>query len=93
MRSVVINQPATYPARPIHGALISGFVAVHLDKSVFPARYLRQLRDINYEIDLDAELVRDNPPALFRALHELLRVREQLMDFLWTEEKWNSWKW
>lgn len=89
MRSVVINQPATYPARPIHGALVSGFVAVHLDKSVFPARYLRQLRDINYEIDLDAELVRDNPPALFRALHELLRVRERLMDVLWTEEKWN----
>lgn len=89
MRSVVINQPATYPARPIHGALVSGFVAVHLDKSVFPARYLRQLRDINYEIDLDAELVRDNPAALFRALHELLRARERLMDFLWTEEKWN----
>jgi predicted AlkP superfamily phosphohydrolase/phosphomutase len=89
MRSVVINQPATYPARPVHGALVSGFVAVHLDKSVFPARYLRQLREINYEIDLDAELVRDNPPALFRALHELLRVREALMDFLWTEEKWN----
>ena len=89
MRSVVINQPATYPARPVHGALVSGFVAVHLDKSVFPARYLRQLREINYEIDLDAELVRDNPPALFRALHELLRVREALMDFLWSEEKWN----
>jgi predicted AlkP superfamily phosphohydrolase/phosphomutase len=89
MRSVVINQPATYPARPIHGALVSGFVAVHLDKSVFPARYLRTLRDIGYEIDLDAELVRDNPPALFRALHELLRVRERLVDVLWDEEKWN----
>src|SRR6186713_1365005 len=89
MRSVVINQPATYPARPVHGALVSGFVAVHLDKSVFPARYLRQLREINYEIDLDAELVRDNPTALFRALHELLRVREALMDILWKEEKWN----
>jgi len=89
MRSVVINQPATYPARPVHGALISGFVAVHLDKSVFPARYLRNLRDLNYEIDLDAELVRDNPTALFRALHELLRVREQVMELLWKEEKWN----
>jgi predicted AlkP superfamily phosphohydrolase/phosphomutase len=89
MRSVVVNQPATYPARPIHGALVSGFVAVHLDKSVFPARYLRPLRDMGYEIDLDAELVRDNPPALFRALHDLLAVRERLVDLLWTEEKWN----
>ena len=89
MRSVVINQPATYPARPIHGALVSGFVAVHLDKSVFPARYLRTLRDLDYEIDLDAELVRDNPIALFRALHQLLSVRERLVDVLWSEEKWN----
>jgi predicted AlkP superfamily phosphohydrolase/phosphomutase len=89
MRSVVINQPATYPARPMHGALVSGFVTVHLDKAVFPARYLRTLRDLNYEIDLDAELVRDNPPALFRALHELLRARERLVDVLWKEEKWN----
>ncbi|HET6349338.1 MAG TPA: alkaline phosphatase family protein [Candidatus Krumholzibacteria bacterium] len=89
MRSVVVNQPATYPARPVHGALISGFVAVHLDKSVFPARYLRQLREMNYEVDLDAELVRDNPTALFRALHELLAVRERITDVLWSEEKWN----
>ena len=89
MRSVVINQPATYPARPIHGALVSGFVAVHLDKSVFPARYLRTLRDLDYEVDLDAEAVRDQPVALFRRLHELLRMREQLMDVLWKEEKWN----
>jgi predicted AlkP superfamily phosphohydrolase/phosphomutase len=89
MRSVVVNQPATYPARPVHGALVSGFVAVHLDKSVFPAKYLRALRDLNYEIDLDAEQVRDNPVALFRGLHELLRAREAVVDLLWQEEKWN----
>ena len=89
MRSVVINQPATYPARPIHGALVSGFVAVHLDKSVFPARYLAPLRDMDYEIDLDAEKVRDNPAVLFRALHDLLGVRERAVDLLWNEEKWN----
>lgn len=89
MRSVVINQPATYPARPIHGALVSGFVAVHLDKSVFPARYLRTLRNLDYEVDIDTAALRDDPPALFRRLHEMLRMREQLMNVLWEEEKWN----
>jgi predicted AlkP superfamily phosphohydrolase/phosphomutase len=89
MRSVVINQPATYPARPVHGVLVSGFVAVHLDKSVFPARYLRTLRDLDYEVDLDAAAVRDDPKALFKRLHEMLKVRERLMDMLWEEEKWN----
>jgi predicted AlkP superfamily phosphohydrolase/phosphomutase len=89
MRSVVINQPATYPARPLHGALVSGFVSVHLDKSVFPARYLRTLRDLDYEVDLDASTVRDDPAALFKKLHQMLRMREQLMNMLWEEEKWN----
>ena len=89
MRSVVINQPATYPARPMHGALISGFVAVHLDKSVFPSKYLRDLRAMDYEIDLDAQEVRDDPPALFRKLHDLLRIREQAMAHLWDAENWN----
>jgi len=81
MRSVVINQPATYPARPVHGALVSGFVAVHLDKSVFPARYLRTVRDLGYEIDLgkaaerlggDRERIRALPRArLYDALEDL----------------------
>jgi predicted AlkP superfamily phosphohydrolase/phosphomutase len=89
MRSVAINQPATYPARPVHGALVSGFVAVHLDKSVFPARYLRTLRDLDYEVDLDAADLRDDPLRLFKKLHQLLAVREKLMNMLWEEEKWN----
>lgn len=89
MRSVVINQPATYPARPVHGMLVSGFVSVHLDKSVFPARYLRTLRDLEYVVDLDAASLRDDPPALFKKLHELLALREKLMDMMWLEEKWN----
>jgi len=89
MRSVVINQPATYPARPIHGVLVSGFVAVHLERSVFPAQYLRTLRDIDYQIDVDAEEVRNDPPALFRALGQLLDCRRRLLDALWDEEKWN----
>jgi len=89
MRSVVINQPATYPARPMHGALVSGFVAVQLEKSIFPARYLKNARALSYEIDLDAGAVRDDPPALFRALHELLESRRRMLDLLWKEEKWN----
>ncbi len=89
MRSVVINQPATYPARPIHGTLVSGFVAVHLEKAVFPARHLRTLRDIGSEIDLDLDEVRTRPDLLFPKLHELLKVRERFLDIIWNEEQWN----
>jgi predicted AlkP superfamily phosphohydrolase/phosphomutase len=33
-KTVVINMPATYPARQINGALISGFVAIDINKAV-----------------------------------------------------------
>ncbi len=89
MRSVVVNQPATYPARPIHGALVSGFVAVHLDKAVFPARHLRAAREMDYRIDIDAGEVRGDTPRLYRRLHELLDSRRRMVDHLWEAEKWN----
>jgi len=89
MRSVVINQPATYPARPVHGALVSGFVSISLDKSVFPAKYLSRVKEMGYEVDLDAGEVRDDPPLLFRRLGELLAMRRRLMDELWDAEDWN----
>ena len=34
-RSVVVNLPFTYPARPLQGLLISGFVAPILERSVY----------------------------------------------------------
>ncbi len=89
MRSVVINQPATYPARPIHGSLVSGFVAIHLEKAVFPARHIKTAREMNYVIDLDAGEVRNNADPLFTRLGELLDSRRRMFDALWDDEKWN----
>ena len=35
-RSVIFNVPHTYPALPMNGILISGFVAIDLKKATFP---------------------------------------------------------
>jgi len=43
-RSVVVNLPGTYPARPHEGVLISGFVAIDLKKAVHPASPCRSWR-------------------------------------------------
>ena len=52
-RSVVINLPGTYPARPHEGVLISGFVAIDLKKAVHPASILPALEATGYRIDVD----------------------------------------
>ena len=36
-RSVVINVPSTYPAQPLNGVLISGFVAININKATYPS--------------------------------------------------------
>jgi predicted AlkP superfamily phosphohydrolase/phosphomutase len=89
MKSVVINQPSTYPARAIPGVLISGFVALDLDKSVVPASHYAALEKMGYQIDIDTQRCRDNPPKLFSSLGTLLDARRHAADYLWDRERWN----
>lgn len=88
-RSVVINQPGTYPARPIPGALISGFVAIDLLKAVQPLRYLAALRRMNYEIDIDTQRCRKDHNQLFIELDRTLAARKAAVELFWDGEDWD----
>jgi len=85
-RCLVINQPATYPARPINGALISGFVAIELEKAVAPASYYPKLKRLNYQIDIDTMRARHDHDFLFQDLDRTLEARQRVIDYLWDEE-------
>jgi predicted AlkP superfamily phosphohydrolase/phosphomutase len=89
MRSIVINQPSTYPAREIPGVLISGFVAIDMDKALYPRKYLAALAKAHYQVDLDAGKCKDDPARLFADLDSLLECRRKIMDELWDKESWN----
>jgi predicted AlkP superfamily phosphohydrolase/phosphomutase len=89
MRSIVVNQPSTYPARPIPGILVSGFVAVDLARSVAPVEYVGELEAIGYRIDIDTERCRDDPGELFTQLRALLDARRAAVDLLWDREEWH----
>jgi predicted AlkP superfamily phosphohydrolase/phosphomutase len=88
-KSVVINQPGTYPARRINGALVSGFVAIELHKAVFPAKYIGKLRRMNYEIDIDTARARANHNFAFQDLERTLELREQAVEMYWNDEEWD----
>lgn len=88
-KSVVINQPGTYPAREIPGVLISGFVAIELHKSVKPLRYLAALRRANYEIDIDTQRCRRDHNQLFIELKKTMKGRLSAVDAVWNEEDWD----
>lgn len=88
LKSIVLNQPATYPARPIDGILLSGFVAVDLSRSIYPLKYLVHLEKIGYRTDIDIPACRKNHRLLESELRLTLDKLEELRSRFWREE-WN----
>ena len=88
-KTVVINMPSTYPAREINGALISGFVAIDINKAVYPASLLSDLKKLEYRIDLDTKRARQDHEFLFRDLDDTLTSRERAAELLWDDIPWD----
>ena len=88
-RSVVINLPSTYPAREINGILISGFVAIDLERAVYPRTLLPVLQEMDYRIDIDTTKAREDHAFLIRDLTETLAARERTLERLWSHEAWD----
>lgn len=87
--SIVLNQPSTYPARPIPGVLVSGFVALDLRKAVHPAKLFVDLKRMNYELDIDTQRARVDSDFLLRALDSSLEGRRKLVNLVWDSEDWD----
>jgi predicted AlkP superfamily phosphohydrolase/phosphomutase len=85
-RSVVINQPGTYPMRPLEGSAVAGFVAIDLDKAVYPPALAHRLGKIGYEIDIDIMACREDHDLLQEQLLSTLRGRRKALDLLWHED-------
>ncbi|MGA2585919.1 MAG: alkaline phosphatase family protein [Candidatus Aminicenantales bacterium] len=86
LKSIIINQPSTYPARKINGVLLSGFIAVELAKAVYPPSYKTELEQIGYQIDIDTLKCRENPSLLWQELIKTLMGRQRALNFFWEEE-------
>jgi predicted AlkP superfamily phosphohydrolase/phosphomutase len=86
---IVINQPSTYPARPLaNGTVISGFVAVEMAKSVHPLSNLAVLEQMGYQIDIDTLRAKGNNAVLWNELIKTLMGRQKAFNHFW-EERWD----
>lgn len=86
-RSVVLNVPLTYPASPLNGVMVSGFVTPELANGVHPRGLLPLLEDLKYRPEAELELGREDPAELARdlglALGARLRLFEQMLSEPW----------
>ncbi|GLI33415.1 alkaline phosphatase family protein [Desulforhabdus amnigena] len=88
IKTVAINIPQTYPARPMNGVVVSGFVALDLKKATYPESVYNYLRSIEYRLDVNARLAAENPEAFFEDLFKTFRKRIQAIEYLYDHEEW-----
>lgn len=88
-RALVLNIPNTYPALPIDGLMVSGFVAIDFAKAVFPPSYVTPLQNMGYIIDVDLMKVREDGEGFYHDLMNSLAVREKASVKLLSEEEWD----
>jgi predicted AlkP superfamily phosphohydrolase/phosphomutase len=85
-RSIVLNFPATFPPRPLAGAMVPGFVPWrHLRRYCYPPGMYEQLtrlpgfsaRDLAMDIDLERKSVQGLDPSEHESWLDLHRRRER----------------
>lgn len=88
-RSVILNVPSTYPARPLRGVHIAGFVAPDLAKAVYPPSLVDRLRAWDYQVDVDASTAHQSLELFLRKLNQSLEARTRAFLEL-VEEPWDT---
>jgi predicted AlkP superfamily phosphohydrolase/phosphomutase len=83
--AVVAGVPLTYPASPIQGVMVSGFVAPELSRAVHPSAWLARLEAMGYRPEAELELGREDRAALAADLARALEDRLELFRRLWAE--------
>jgi predicted AlkP superfamily phosphohydrolase/phosphomutase len=88
-KTLVLNVPNTYPAFPIEGLIVSGFVAVDFERAVYPSSYIPFLRSMDYMIDVDAEKAREDKRAFYNDILKSLTIRGKACLSLFDREPWD----
>ncbi len=88
IKTIAFNIPQTYPARPMNGVLVSGFVAIDLRKATYPERIFKYLKGIGYKVDVNVRLASENPEAFFEDLFDTFDKRKKAIEYLYDNEDW-----
>ena len=88
-RYAIINTPFTYPARPVNGIQISGFVALDLEQAVYPQSLFAQLTKKDYKVDVDSSAARESMSYFLRDLDNTLDKRIYTARMIWKQENWD----
>lgn len=89
LTSKVVNLPTTYPAQPLRGMLVAGFVAPELGCAVYPPFLAAPLARAGYRLEADTARGKDDHGFLLDDLTDMLRARRAALDLLWPDLAWD----
>lgn len=88
-RSIVLNIPSTYPARPLNGMMVSGFVALDLKKAAYPESFYNYLDAWAYRLDVDARKATSAMKDFKEDIVRTFRKRIEVIHHLFERENWD----
>ncbi|MDD3310872.1 alkaline phosphatase family protein [Pseudodesulfovibrio sp.] len=87
--SRVVNLPNTYPARPLRGMLVAGFVAPELTRAVYPPFLADLLAKSGYRLEADTTRRNGDLDYLLGELRRTLDSRLTALSLLWDDLAWD----
>jgi len=89
LTSKVLNLPGAYPARPIPGMMVAGFVAHDLQKAVHPPFLAGILAGEGYVLEADTTRGAKDPDYLLSQVRATLRSRAKTLELFWPDLSWD----
>lgn len=89
LRSIVLNIPQTFPAKPMNGVLTAGFVCPDLRKGTYPEAAYNYLTSIGYTSDVDAAKMLSDKDEFIKDLFSALEKRAVSYEHFFQNEQWD----
>lgn len=89
LKTLCLNVPTTYPARPLNGILISGFPAPDYKKCFFPPQLAEELSALGYVLDVEVGDVGGDPAGFLLRIEQSLDARVRAFTHLLEREDWD----
>lgn len=86
IRTSIINMPSTYPVCALDGLIVSGFISVDINRSVYPKSLIPRLKEMEYEIDVNAEIAHSDMNRFMDHVNTILDRRYEFCRWAWEQE-------
>ncbi|RJQ55297.1 MAG: hypothetical protein C4526_03875 [Nitrospiraceae bacterium] len=88
-KSIVLNVPSTYPAKPLNGILTAGFVALDLKKATYPDSAYQYLAGMGYKMDVDTKKAQESLSALADDIEQTFIIRKNAILHFLDNHEWD----